>query len=237
MKNATISIIIPVFNAERYLAEAIESVLMQSVKPLEIIVVNDGSTDKSEKVANTFKNDICYLLQENKGASAARNLGISLAKGSLLAFLDADDVWTAHKLELQLKALKKNPELDMVFGNVEQFVSPELDAENGNRLRSELKIMPGYYVGTMLIKRESFQQVGLFKEDLQLAEFIDWFSRAEDMKLHYKVLPEVVTKRRIHTTNQGLYKRQHMKDYVSVLKAALDRRRAANKTNINKAFP
>ncbi len=225
MKNTTISIIIPVFNAERYLAEAIESVLMQAVKPLEVIVVNDGSTDESEKVTNTFKNDICYLLQENKGASAARNLGINLAKSSLLAFLDADDVWTAHKLELQLNALKEGTKLDMVFGNIEQFVSPELDAENRNRLRSELKIMPGYHVGTMLIKRESFQQVGPFKEDLQLAEFIDWFNRAEGMKLYYKMLPEVVMKRRIHTTNQGLYKRQHMKEYASVLKAALDRRR------------
>ncbi len=229
MENATISIIIPVFNAERYLAEAIESVLMQAVKPLEIFVVNDGSTDESEKVAKRFANDVHYILQENKGASAARNRGINLAKGSLLAFLDADDVWTAHKLELQLKVLKNNPELDMVFGTVEQFVSPELDAENRNSLRSELKKMPGYHVGTMLIKRESFQQVGLFREDLQLAEFIDWFNRAEDMKLHYKVLPEVVMKRRIHTTNQGLYKRQHMKDYARVLKATLDRRRAENK--------
>ncbi len=236
MENTTISIIIPVFNAEQYLTEAIESVLMQAVKPLEIIVVNDGSTDESAKVANTFKNDICYLLQENKGASAARNLGINLANGSLLAFLDADDVWTAHKLELQLKALEEGSELDMVLGNIEQFVSPELDTENRNRLRSELKIMPGYHVGTMLIKRDSFQQVGPFKEDLQLAEFIDWFSRAEDMKLHYKVLPEVVMKRRIHTTNQGLHKRQHMKDYTSVLKAVLDRRRA-NKTNVNKDLP
>ncbi len=72
MENTTISVIIPVFNAERYLAEAIESVLMQAVKPLEIIVVNDGSTDESEKVANTFKNDICYLLQENKGLGSEK---------------------------------------------------------------------------------------------------------------------------------------------------------------------
>lgn len=236
MENTTISVIIPVYNAERYLAEAIESVLMQAVKPLEIIVVNDGSTDESGRVAKIFKNDIRYLVQENKGAPAARNLGINMAKGSLLSFLDADDVWTAHKQELQLKALKKNPELDMVLGNVEQFVSPELDVESRNRLRSELKIMPGYVIGTVLIKRESFQQVGTFKENLQLAEFIDWFSRAKVMKLHYKMLQEVVLKRRIHTTNQGLYKRQYMKDYTRVLKAALDRRRA-KKTNINKAFP
>jgi len=234
MKKTTISVIIPVYNAEQYLAEAIESVLMQSVKPLEIIVVNDGSTDESEKVINTFKNDICYVSQENKGASEARNLGISKAKGSLLAFLDADDIWTVHKLELQLKALNSDPELDMVFGNVEQFVSPGLDVKERTRLRLELKTMPGYHCGSMLIKRESFQRVGPFNENLRLAEFIDWFSRAEEMKLNYKLLPQVVLKRRIHKTNQGLYNRHHMKDYTNVLKAALDRRRA-NKTNTNKA--
>ena len=228
MKKPLVSVIIPVFNAERYLAEAIESVLVQAVKPLEIIVVNDGSTDESGKVANTFKDDICYLHQENRGASAARNFGILQAKGSLLAFIDADDIWLSNKLELQINALEEDSTLDMVFGNVEQFVSPELDAENRNRLRSELKKIPGYSVGSMLIKRESFQQVGPFKENLQFAEFLDWLNRAKEIKLDYKMLPEVVMKRRIHTMNQGLYKRQHMKDYVKVLKAALDRRRAEN---------
>ncbi len=76
--------------------------------------------------------------------------------------------------------------------------------------------------------------MGLFGEDLDIAEAVAWFSRAKEMKLRYKMLPEVVMKRRIHTTNQGLYKRQHMNDYVRVLKAALDRRRAENKTSINK---
>lgn len=223
-----ISVIIPVFNAERYLSEAIESVLMQAVKPLEIIVVNDGSTDESEKIANTFKNDICYFFQENKGAAVARNLGIKMAKGSLLAFLDADDLWTAHKLELQVKALEEDSELDIVFGNVEQFVSPELNAEKRSRLREELKKMPGYLVGAMIIKKKSFQQVGLFK-DLELAEFVDWFSRAKDMKLYYKMLPEVVLERRIHKTNQGIYKREYRTDYLRVIKATLDRRRTENK--------
>jgi GT2 family glycosyltransferase len=122
----------------------------------------------------------------------------------------------------------------MVLGHIEQFVSPELDTENRNRLRSELIIMPGYHVGTMLIKRESFQQVGLFREDLELAEVIDWFSRAKEMKLHYKMLPEVVMKRRIHKTNQGIYKREYRTEYLKVLRATLYRRRAENNTNINK---
>ncbi len=90
MTKPLVSVIIPVYNGERYLAEAIDSILMQAVKPLEIIVVDDGSTDESEKVAKKFANDVHYILQENRGAPAARNLGINLAKGSLLAFIDAE---------------------------------------------------------------------------------------------------------------------------------------------------
>ncbi len=225
MKDIKISVIIPVFNAERYLTEALESVLTQTCKPFEVIVVDDGSEDKSAKVAERYASDINYKFQENKGAAAARNIGSRIANGSLLAFLDADDFWTPKRLELQVDALENEPDLDMLFGNVEQFISPELGDEHRNRLRTELKRMPGYHVGTMLIKRESFDKVGLFNENLELAEFIEWFNRATEMGLNYKMLSEVVMKRRIHTSNQGLYKRKHMKEYATVLKTALDRRR------------
>ncbi len=227
-ENSFISVIIPVYNAERYLSEAIESVLVQEVKPLEIIVVDDGSTDKSAEIIKRFKGDVYYQSQENKGAASARNLGVDLTKGSLLAFLDADDLWVSDKLELQIKALEEDSGLEMVFGNVEQFISPELDDEHRKRLRTDLGKMPGYHVGTMLVKKSSFQQIGPFNENLELAEFVDWFIRAKEMKVHYKMLPDVVMMRRIHTTNQGLYKQQHRKAYTSVLKAALDRRRAKN---------
>jgi len=221
-----ISTIIPIFNAEKYLGAAIDTICSQDYSPMEIIAVDDGSTDNSDKVIQKYSDIIIYKKQENRGAAAARNTGILMAKGVLLAFLDADDLWVGNKLTLQYKILETHSDIDMVFGTTEQFISPDVEAESGkNILREELKKMPGYLMGSMLIKKESFLKVGLLREDLQLAEFIDWFERAKEAGLKYKMLPDTVMRRRIHKTNQGITKRHHMKDYLKVLKASMDRKK------------
>ncbi|MEA3446546.1 MAG: glycosyltransferase family A protein [Bacteroidota bacterium] len=225
MEKARISVIIPVYNAEKYLSEAIESVIAQKVDNMEIIVVDDGSTDNSAAIAESFSPRIKIIRQSNKGAGAARNKGVALANGNFLAFIDADDLWSKDKLKKQIALFKQNPSLDITFGNVEQFVSPELSVENKNRLRNELKIMPGYSVGAMLIQKETFLRVGFFNEKLELGEFIDWFSRAKDMGLNFTVSEDIVLKRRIHNSNMGVYKRDKLKDYTTVLRAALARKR------------
>jgi glycosyltransferase involved in cell wall biosynthesis len=226
-----ISVIIPIYNAEKYLAEAINSVLAQNYHPLEIILVDDGSTDGSAEVARQFGAVAQYHYQPNSGAAAARNWGISVAQGEFLAFLDADDVWLDGKLERQMRAFADDPTLDMVFGYVQQFHSPELPDEVKQRLKIPAEIAPGQLVGAMLIKRESFQKVGFFRTDWEIGEFIDWYARAEELGLKSLMAPEVVMKRRLHKASQGTYKRQHQKEYARVLKAALDRRRQRNITN------
>ncbi len=226
MNHPTISIIIPVFNTERYIEAAIQSIYDQKYTPMEIIVVDDGSTDNSGDIVRNYPDIIIHKFRNNKGAAAARNKGIRMATGTLLAFLDADDIWAHNKLSLQCHAIKSNPKLDMIFGMTEQFISPELETDpNNRRLREELKEMPGYLMGSMLIKKESFLHVGFLNENLQLAEFIDWFERAREMGLKHKMLSDIVLQRRIHSTNQGITKRNHQKDYIKVLKAALERRR------------
>jgi glycosyltransferase involved in cell wall biosynthesis len=227
----SISVIIPVYNTEKYLAQAIKSVLEQTVQPDEIIVIDDGSTDKSVEIARQFEPLVRIISQANKGAGSARNVGIQEASGDFLAFLDADDFWTENKLEIQLSYLQNNPETDMVFGIVEQFVSPELPDEHKRKLILELEKMQGFLAGTMLIKKTTFLKAGIFNVQLELGEFIDWFSRAKDMGLSYHVLDAVVLKRRIHTTNMGIYKKQHLKDYTSILRAALARKRKTDGQN------
>jgi glycosyltransferase involved in cell wall biosynthesis len=224
-KTESISVIIPVFNGEAYLAEAIESVLNQHLKVAEIIVVDDGSTDNSVSVARKYQPDVILFQQQNKGAAAARNLGVTKAKGNYLAFLDADDIWTDNHLSLLLDKMKNDPALDMVFGKVEQFISPELDIEEHERLKPGLKVIAGEHPGAMLIKRSSFMKVGLLNENLQLAEFIDWFGKARDMGLKSGMLEEIVYKRRIHRTNQGILKRDLLKDYTKVLREVVGRKR------------
>src|SRR5436305_3914257 len=126
-----ISVMVGVYNAERYLAEAIDSVFDQSYRPLELIVVDDGSDDGSGDVAQRYGAALKYARQENAGNGSARNHAVQLASGQLFAFLDADDRFVPGKLDLQLAALEADPKLDMVFGHVREFVSPELtDAES-----------------------------------------------------------------------------------------------------------
>ncbi|MCF6342537.1 MAG: glycosyltransferase family 2 protein [Bacteroidales bacterium] len=226
MEKPVISVIVPVFNGGKYLAMAIESILRQSIDKLEIIVVDDASTDNSLEVAGGFGPLVSIHKQTtNKGTGSARNLGINKSTGVYLSFLDADDLWLAGKLIAQLTYLENNPNTDMVFGNVEQFISPELPEENQNKLRNELKKMPGFVAGTMLIRKTSFLKAGFFDVKLELGEFIDWFSRAKDMGLTYKMHNDIVLKRRIHTTNMGITKRHHLTDYTAILRAALKRKR------------
>jgi glycosyltransferase involved in cell wall biosynthesis len=224
MSDATVSVIIPVFNRKLYLPEALASILEQTYQPLEIILIDDGSTDASAEVIKDFPS-VRYFYQTNSGAATARNRGVELAQGNFLAFLDSDDLWTKDKLARQMTVLATTPEIDIVFGHVKQFHSPELDQSITQKTRFAAEIMPGYHVGAMLVRREAFFRVGLFETNLKVGEFISWHLRATELGLQMMMLPEVVMQRRIHETNMGIYQRQNRSEYLKVVKAALDRRR------------
>jgi glycosyltransferase involved in cell wall biosynthesis len=213
------SVIIPAYQAEPFLAEAIDSVLVQAVRPLEVIVVDDGSTDRTFEVARGFR-QVRTLRQENRGIAAARNAGIAAARGDFFAFLDADDTWPAGRLTRQLAPLARDPGLDMVFGQVEIFKQSR-DSEPP----ISVGVQGGPLPGSMVVRAASFHRVGLFSQNFRVGEFIDWYMRAEELGLKSVTLPEVVLRRRIHGDNIGIREAQAQVDYVRVLKAALDRRR------------
>jgi glycosyltransferase involved in cell wall biosynthesis len=225
-----VSVIIPVYDCERFLAEAIDSVLDQTYPPFETIVVDDGSTDRSADIARSFAPRVRYCYQLNSGIGAARNSGADLANGELLAFLDADDRWVAEKLAKQLAAFENDPELHMVFGQARQLRNG-VAWERGidEKTCHPVGLMPGIVPGTMLIKRASYFRVGPFRTDLKVGEFIDWYSRAVEASLRSLTLPDLVLWRRLHDTNQGIRERQAITDYALVLKASLDRRRMAKR--------
>ena len=225
-----VSVVIPVYNYERYLAEAINSVLAQTYRPIEVIVVDDGSTDGSAQVAKRFADSVRYCFQANSGTSAARNRGAYLASGTFFAFLDADDLWVVDKSTRQIAAFGDDPGLDVVFGHVQQFCSPELDEHTKKTLYCPAEAMPGHLPGTMLIRRDAFLRVGPFETDWQAGEALAWYSRVVEKGLGSLMLPEVVLKRRLHTSNRGIDERTLQRnEYLRILKASLDRRRAASR--------
>jgi glycosyltransferase involved in cell wall biosynthesis len=225
--NPLVSVLIGVYDGEAYIGEAIESVLAQDYAPLELIVVDDGSTDGSAAVAGSFPG-VRVLRQENAGNGAARNRAVEEASGELYAFLDADDRFTPRKLRLQQAALDADPRLDMVFGHVQEFLSPELDEQTRARLRPPApEPMPWTAPNLMLIRRDSFHRVGPFATDVRVGVTVDWFARAAEAGLQHSILPEVVLERRLHTQNNGLRESASRGQYLEVIRRAMERRREA----------
>jgi GT2 family glycosyltransferase len=224
-----VSVIIPVRNQERYLAEAIESALAQSRPPDEIIVVDDGSADGTSEVVRQYATRIRYAYQPPQGAPAARNRGLALATGGLIAFLDADDTWLPTKLEAQLAILESQPEVDIVFCYAEQFVDEDAQTTVAP-IPERLRRLPAVYASGMLVRRAAFQQVGLFDERYVRADVIDWIARARQVGLTEATLPNVLVRRRWHATNLGRMTRSLDNEYAHAAKAALDRRRGIHKS-------
>jgi glycosyltransferase involved in cell wall biosynthesis len=222
-----VSVMIPAYNAAAYLGEAIESVFAQTYRPVEVIVVDDGSDDGTGDVARSYGDRVRFVRQQRGGNGAARNAAVALARGQYYAFLDADDRFVEAKLERQREALDADGELDVVFGLVREFVSPELPPEVQAAIRAPAQPQPWASPNLMLIRRESFERVGPFATNLRVGVTVDWYARATEAGLKSLVLPEVVLERRLHTQNNGIREQDARSQYIQVLKASIDRRRQA----------
>ena len=218
MDKPLISVIIPVKNGTNYLGEALESLRRQNLN-LEIIVVDDGSTDATAELAEKAG---CVVLRHpvSRGQVAAKNTGIAAAKGGYILFLDHDDKVRDGALNTMLDALQAAPEASAVQAMVKDFRSPEIPDLPGILVRPEP--FYGLFTGAILIRREVFDKIGPFSENVHTGEIIEWFSRVEAIGGKVIKLDLVSTDRRIHQTNFGRTDRQEeMKNYAAVLRERL----------------
>lgn len=221
-----ISVILPVFNTEKYVAEAIESVLTQTYPSIELICIDDCSTDTSLQILQSFGDKITIIKnQVNSGIATSRNNGIAIARGEYLAFMDSDDIWEKDKLALQMEQFKNNPHLGISFTHMKCFISPELPEEIKNTRYCPPDIMPGYISATAVVSASIFKKVGYFDTEWKVGEFIDWFARAKALNVSFGTLPNVSLLRRIHATNTGVTKRTSRSDYIKIVKKALERKK------------
>ena len=232
MSPSLVTCIVPVFNGERFLAEALDSILKQSYRPIEIIVVDDGSTDGTAGIVASYGKQVRYVHQANAGPGAARNLGLSLAQGTFIAFLDADDVWHPDKLTLQMASFEARPELELCNTHIKNFWVPELKHEE-ERLRDHRfsQELPGYVCQTVLARRSLFDKVGTFNVSLRIGEDCDWFSRCRHHDTVSEMLPEVFTYRRMHQNNlsHSIYSSTGKENQMQVVMDALQRKRQREK--------
>jgi glycosyltransferase involved in cell wall biosynthesis len=230
INGALISCIVPVFNGELYLAEALESILKQSYRPLEIIVVDDGSSDGTAAVVQRYGDRVRYLRQNNSGPATARNLGLSAVQGDFVAFLDADDLWHAEKLERQMARFEARADLDISVAHVQNFWIPELrDEEERFRDHRVAKPLPGFVTETLLTRRSFFEAIGPFNTELRHGDSTEWYLRAAERGAVMELLPDVLAFRRLHQANRSRLLASNSRDeFLKIVKAVIDRRRVKN---------
>lgn len=215
-----VTVVIAVFNGENYIEECIASVLNQTYRKVETIIVDDGSTDATESIVRQFGSAVTYLRQQNSGAAASpRNKGIAVSSGEYLAFLDYDDVLERHRIASHIKFMQEHPNIGLVFGDYRNF-----DA-NGNYSCTHFSTCPSlsqmiqgkeYLIiddARPRLARENFGITGTFTVRRRLLDLEPWFDTSlrasEDFDLYYRlarhtpvgVINDVILLRRLHSTN------------------------------------
>ena len=233
MSDPLISCVVPAFNSERYIGEALDSILRQTYRPLEVIVVDDGSTDSTREIAAGCGTEVRVLSQQDQGPAATRSAGVRASRGEFVAFLDADDLWHPEKLARQMARFRARPELALCITHVRPFWSDELDEERrtyaGHPRAGEL---PGYATPALLARRAVFDRIGLFDPDLWFADATEWFMRAARSGAVMEVLRDVLVYHRLHRANLTRRRSDASRDeFLRVVHESLKRRRVAGQTD------
>lgn len=226
---ASISVIVPVYNGSKFVSAAVESIRRQNYSPLEIIIVDDGSTDDTKKISMSLGSGINYAYQRNSGPASARNKGLELASGEIIGFLDVDDLWPANKLNIQLAHFTADPMIEVVMGRT-QYVklpgAPDIDIQ----FEGPENTLAYINLGSGLFKKSVFDKVGNFDESLLYCEDHDWFLRARELGVSIKILKQITLYYRVHAQSMS-HNEDLSKQYIYLIKAlkkSLDRRRKAN---------
>ena len=223
--NSKVSVIIPTYNRAAFLLDVLESVHCQTKMPFEVIVVDDGSTDNTREALFNSVYKVHYIYQKNRGPAAARNAGIAVATGNIIAFLDDDDLLLPRALELAVGHLEKRSafHVEIVFGLI-------MRVKNVKRVKGKFTyeeippVWPERLIGSAIIQKKVFDRVGLFDETLTLGQDIDWYMRAREKQVRFSFLREITYLYRIHKNNRTKNKHESQRFMLKVLKKSLTRR-------------
>ena len=215
-----VSVVVAAYNCERFVGAAIESALAQAYSPVEVIVVDDGSTDSTADVAARYP--VRLIRQPNGGQGAAKNSGVAAARGGLIAFLDGDDLWFPPKLTRQVELLEARPEAQGALARLEVLL--EAGVPHPPWL-ARTREYPWFPPSSWLVRRSALEAAGPFDEDLVLPDF-DWMLRARDAGLAFEIVPGAPLGRyRFHGENVS-YRREQMREHAFIaLRRSLDRSR------------
>lgn len=220
-----VSVVIPAFNAEAFIGEAIESVHAQDYRRVEVIVVDDGSTDHTAAVASRYA--VKALRQEHGGQAAARNAGLAAAGGTFVSFLDADDLWMPSKLSTELAHLLAHPELDYVLVRMQRSLLQGAPWPPGTPARLFDEPQLGTLSSAGLFRRDVLGRIGPFDIRFRHGSDADWQARAADAGVRWQVLPDVLVRYRIHGANHSYDNLTMRREMFELLRSSLARKRMA----------
>jgi glycosyltransferase involved in cell wall biosynthesis len=220
-----VSVVIPVFNGERFLAQALDSVVGQTWPQVEPIVVDDGSTDGSAEVAAAYP--VKLIRQPNAGVAAARNRAVEAAGGPLLAFIDQDDVWLPAKLEQQVACLLDNPSAGLCICRQDIFLEPGYPRPPAMPPEWLERTHHTTQLGCMVIRRELFDVVGPFDTSFAAINDTDWFLRAMDLGVQAALIDDSLQRYRLHGDNTSVHMKGLRSELCHAVHASIERKREA----------
>jgi glycosyltransferase involved in cell wall biosynthesis len=223
LTGALVSVVMPAFDEEAFIAEALESVLAQTYAPVEVIVVDDGSTDRTAEIADGYGARV--VRQDRSGPAAARNAGLAVACGEYWAILDADDVMPADRIERQVEQLERHPEVGMVFGLTEAFVTPGQSRPAHWSPAWDDGPFP-WHTTAMLARRVLLELVGHFDASRRFAEDMDWIARAKAAGVRSEQGDYLALRYRVHQGNSIADTGAVDREMLRVLRASARRQRA-----------
>lgn len=222
-----VSVIIPLYNGAHFIGETLDSVYAQDYAPLEVLVMDDGSTDDGPDIARGRGARV--LRHEGKGVQAARNAAIAASRGEILALLDQDDLWLPGKTTHQVEALTANPGA-VSFVRMLYFLEPGMALPAWFGKPELLEEHDGYSPSCMAMRREIFDKVGPFEESLTQAGDLDWIARAKHLEVPLEVVPKLLVRRRLHGENESGNPKTVHEMFLTMRRAAARRRADAGET-------
>lgn len=219
-----VSVVVPVYQGAAFLERALDSVRAQTYRPIETIVIDDGSTDDSADLAGR-REDVRCIRQAHAGVSTARNTGVAAARGAFIAFLDADDEWRPDKLARQVALLQSEPDVAFCFTELRHILAPGIERPSWTRPEQFERVHVGYLPSSVVIRAEVLLRVGLFDAAREVGEDTDWFFRAKDLGLRSAVVPECLVLKYVHGANLSSRVGDSHRAIMDIVRRSLQSRR------------
>ncbi|MFT4847773.1 MAG: glycosyltransferase involved in cell wall biosynthesis [Sediminicola sp.] len=227
IKEADISVILPIYNGEKYLRDCIESIINQSTLPKEILIIDDGSIDNSAAIALQYP-QLRYQKILNKGVANARNIGLEMASFDWIAFIDQDDLWTPNSLKSRMLALENSKQAKIVIGRQKWFLDGMDSPPSWVKKEQMQDSLDGYLLGCSLIHKDLFKLYGTFNASFRFASDFDWLFRLKDADEYFHQVEDIVLEKRIHEMNESRHAKASLAELTKAIYQSVLRKRTKN---------